>query len=39
MLLAAEESNTIERKASLHHLYGELPPEVAGQIAGRLAVG
>jgi serine/threonine protein kinase len=36
MLLAAEESNTIERKASLHHLYGELSVEAAKRIEAGL---
>ena len=38
VLLAAEESNTVERKASLHHLYGPLPPEIAGRVeVGKLS--
>ena len=38
MLLAAEESNTVERKASLHHLHGPLPLEIAGRVeAGKLS--
>lgn len=40
VLLAAEESNTIERKASLHHLYGEFPLEVSKKIEeGLLTAG
>lgn len=40
VLLAAEESNTVERKASLHHLYGPLPIEVAKRVeAGLLSAG
>jgi hypothetical protein len=39
-LLAAEESNTVERKVSLLHLYGELPIEITGRVkAGLLTAG